>query len=222
MERYGKTAIILGATGLTGNKLLNYLLEDERYMKVKIFTRSRIDMNHDKLEEYLIDLFEMEHFKNLFTADEVFCCVGTTIKKTPDKDQYRKIDFGIPATAAKLCKENEINSFLTISSMGADQNSKFFYNRTKGEMEGAVLDMKIRKTHILRPSLIAGDRDESRPMETASKQFMKLVNPFLKGKLKKYQSIHPDEIVRTMVYLANNNYDEIILESDEIKKLATP
>lgn len=220
MERYGKTAIILGATGLTGNKLLRQLLKDERYEKVKIFTRSRLDLQDSKLEEYLIDLFEMEHFKDIFRADEVFCCVGTTMKKTPDKDQYRKIDFGIPATAAKLCKENEINSFLTISSMGANETSKFFYNRTKGEMEGAVLDMKIRKTHILRPSLIAGKRGESRPMESASKQFMKLVNPFLKGNLKKYQSIHPDEIVKTMIYLANTDYPEIILESDEIKKLA--
>ncbi|MEE2773083.1 MAG: NAD(P)H-binding protein [Bacteroidota bacterium] len=220
MQRFGKTAIILGATGLTGGVLLDLLLKDERYEQIKLFTRSRTGLKNPKIEEYLIDLFEMEQFKNLFQADEVYCCVGTTQKKTPDKDTYRQIDFGIPATAAKMAAENGIEAFLVISAMGANQNSRIFYNRTKGEMEGAVLDAKISKTHILRPALISGDREESRPAEFFGKKLMQALNPLLRGKLKKYRSIHPKEIAKSMIFLANHHFDKKILESDEIKDIA--
>ncbi|AVR44698.1 nucleoside-diphosphate sugar epimerase [Christiangramia fulva] len=220
MKSRTKSAIILGATGLTGGTLLQRLLKDDRYHKIKVFTRNHLNTKSEKLEEYLIDLFELEKFRDLFTADEVFCCVGSTQKKTPDKDTYRKVDYGIPATAATLCKQNKIPIFMVISAMGANENSSIFYNRTKGEMEGAVLDKKIDKTHILRPVLIGGEREDSRPMEKAFKKIMNLINPLLKGKFRKYQSIHPDEIVETMIYLANNSYKSVILESDEIKDVA--
>lgn len=215
-----KTAIILGATGLTGSILLEKLLEDDRYRKIKIFTRKRVEKKHPKIEEYLIDLFELEKLSDLFTADEVFCCVGSTQKKTPDKDMYRKVDFGIPATAAKLSKKNKISTFVVISAMGAKEDSHIFYNRTKGEMEGAVLEQKIPRTYIFQPSLIAGDRKESRPMEAIFKKLMKVGDHFLRGKLKKYQSIHPDSIVRAMIYVANYGHDKVRIESNEIKILA--
>ncbi|MBT8318842.1 MAG: NAD-dependent epimerase/dehydratase family protein, partial [Gramella sp.] len=113
-----KTAIILGATGLTGSILLDKLLLDNRYRKVKIFTRNHVTQKHDKIEEYLIDLFELHQFEELFMADEVYCCVGTTQSKTPDKELYRKVDYCIPATAAKLCRKNNIDTFQVISAMG--------------------------------------------------------------------------------------------------------
>lgn len=220
MKNQKKSAIILGATGLTGSKLLQRLLEDERYEKVKVFTRNHLDAKSEKLEEYLIDLFELDKFQELFHANEVYCCVGSTQKKTPDNDIYRKVDFGIPATAANLCKLNKIPVFTVISAMGANEKSNIFYNRTKGEMEGAVLEKKIKKTHILRPALIGGERKEKRPMESVFKKIMKVVDPLLKGKLKKYRSIHPDEIVEAMVFLANNSYNSVIIESEEIKEVA--
>lgn len=220
MENGRKSAIILGATGLTGGILLQRLLEDERYYKIKVFTRNHLNRENEKLEEYLIDLFELDKFQELFHADEVYCCVGSTQNKTPDNEIYRKVDFGIPATAANLCRINNIPTFMVISAMGANENSSIFYNRTKGEMEGAVLDNKLKKTHILRPALIGGDRQEKRPMESIFKKIMHFVNPLLKGKLKKYQSIHPDEIAEAMVFLANNPYASVILESDEIKAVA--
>ena len=215
-----KTAIILGATGLTGSNLLDKLLEDDRYDKIKVFTRRHVDRKHPKLEEYLIDLFELETVADLFTGDVVFCCVGTTQKKTPDKEVYRKIDFGIPATAAKLCKQNRIHTFEVISAMGADEDSRIFYNRTKGEMEGAVMDQGISRTYILRPSLIGGHREESRPFESLAKKMMNLGNKLLVGKLKKYRSIHPETITKAMIYLANNDYRKNRIESDEIKEIA--
>ncbi|MUP45029.1 NAD-dependent epimerase/dehydratase family protein [Gramella sp. BOM4] len=215
-----KTAIILGATGLTGGILLEKLVADDRYSSIKVFTRRHVDLKHDKIEEILVDLFELNSLAKLFTGDEVFCCVGSTQKKTPDEEVYRMVDFGIPATAAKLSKKNNIETFQVISSMGASENSRFFYNRTKGEMEGAVLDQAIRHTYILRPSLIGGNRDESRPFEFAWKKIMKLGDHLLVGKLKKYRSIHPETIADAMIYLANNPYRSGRIESDEIKQIA--
>lgn len=215
-----KTAIILGATGLTGGLVLDKLLEDNRYAKILVFTRNHVRQKHEKIEEYLIDLFELDQFRDLFKADEVYCCIGTTKQKTPDKETYRKIDFGIPATAAKLSKKNEIDTFQVISSMGADQNSRIFYNKVKGEMEGAVLEQKIANTYILQPSLIGGQREESRPLEAIWKKIMNIGDQLLVGKLKKYRSIHPEAIADAMIYLANNKYKSGIIHNDEIKNLA--
>ncbi|GAA4310811.1 oxidoreductase [Pontixanthobacter gangjinensis] len=215
-----KTAIILGATGLTGSLLLDKLLQDDRYRKIKIFSRSHVKQKHEKIEEYLIDLFALESVSNLFTADEVYCCIGTTRQKTPDKDTYRMIDFGIPATAAKIARNNEIRTFQVISAMGANENSKIFYNRVKGEMEGAVMEQKIANTYILQPSLIGGEREENRPMEYLWKKIMSLGDNLLVGNLKKYRSIHPEAIAKAMIYLANNEYTSGRIPSDEIKDIA--
>lgn len=215
-----KTAIILGATGLTGGLLLQKLLEDDRYSKIKLFSRSSSSITHPKIEEHLIDLFELSNYVKDFTADEVFCCIGTTTAKTPDKERYRNIDYGIPVSAAELCKTNNVPTLIIISALGADSNSRIFYNRTKGEMENAVLALNIPKTHILQPSLIGGQRDEKRPGEYFFKQLMKVFNPILIGSLKKYRIIHPETIVSAMVWLANHNFDQQRIVSDQIEEIA--
>ncbi|PKA98111.1 putative NAD(P)-binding protein [Flavobacteriaceae bacterium MAR_2009_75] len=220
MKETEKTAIILGATGLTGGRLLEFLLEDDRYGKVKLFSRSSVGFDHPKLEEHLGDLLNLSSFKNEFKADEVFCCIGTTKSKTPDKEVYEKIDYGIPVTAARLCKENKISTFVVISALGANAQSKIFYNRMKGQMEDAVLEQRIENTYILRPSLIGGKRKEKRLGEWIFKQVMKLANLVLVGGLEKYRSIEPGTIAECMLWLANNSYETNRIESDKIKELA--
>ncbi|HEY9186080.1 MAG TPA: NAD-dependent epimerase/dehydratase family protein [Salegentibacter sp.] len=215
-----KTAIILGATGLTGSYLLKRLIPDKRYGKIILFSRSATAIRSSKIEEHLIDLFELGRHRDKFKADVVFCCIGTTQNKTPNKEIYRKVDYGIPVTAAKLCAENKIENFLVISALGADPKSRFFYNQTKGEMEKAVLQQEIRNTFIFQPSLIGGERQEKRPLEFISKQLMKAANFVMFGPLKKYQSIHPDSIAKAMQKVAVDGYEKIRIESDEIKKLA--
>lgn len=160
-----KTAIILGASGLTGGLLLKKLIVDDRYESIKLFSRSSIKGLPNKVKQYIGNLLELEQFKNDFTGDEVYCCIGTTAKKTPDKSLYRDIDYGIPVATAKLAKANGINTFLVISAMGANKKSSVFYNRTKGEMEQEVLNQAIPRTSILRPSLIDGERNEQRLLE---------------------------------------------------------
>ncbi len=215
-----KTAIVLGATGLTGGILLHQLIHDDRYGKIKLFSRKSAGISHPKIEEHLINMLQLRDHADDFTADEVFCCIGTTASKTSDKDLYHKIDYGIPVSAARLCKTNTIDTFVVISALGADAKSRVFYNRTKGEMEEAVLEFDISKTHILQPSLIGGQRDEKRPGEYFFKVLMKVFNPLLIGSLKKYQTIDPETIVSAMVWLANHEFDQKRIVSDEIKEIA--
>jgi len=214
-----KTAIILGASGLTGGFVLQKLIEDERYDTIKLFSRSKIEGLPDKVQQFIGDLLELNQFKTDFTADDVYCCIGTTAKKTPDKTLYKKIDYGIPVAAAKLSKENNIPTFLVISAIGANKNSTVFYNKTKGEMENSVLKQQITNTYVLRPSLIGGDRQETRLLEKIGLVIFKVIQPLFIGKLKKYKIVNAETIAQAMIGLANTKYSEVIITSEHINKL---
>lgn len=213
-----KTAIILGATGLSGSILLKKLMNDNRYETIKLFSRKEIDGLPSKVKQFVGDILDLENFKQDFTADEVFCCIGTTAKKTPDKTLYKKIDFGIPVTAAKLSKANGIPAFLVVSALGANATSTIFYNKTKGEMEQAVLSEKIERTHILQPSIISGNRQEKRIGEKIGLFAIKLLQPLFLGKLKKYRVTEAEHIAQTMINLANSTSTKTIITSDQITK----
>lgn len=216
-----KTAIILGASGLTGGLLLKKLIVDDRYESIKLFSRSSIKGLPNKVKQYIGNLLELEQFKNDFTGDEVYCCIGTTAKKTPDKSLYRDIDYGIPVATAKLAKANGINTFLVISAMGANKKSSVFYNRTKGEMEQEVLNQAIPRTSILRPSLIDGERNEQRLLEKIGLVVFKVIQPLFIGPLKKYRIINADSIAQAMLNLANTTSNtDVIITSNDIEQLA--
>lgn len=220
MHNKQKIALVLGATGLTGSILLRLLIDDSRYGKVKVISRSPVGYSHPKLEEHLGDLLNLDDFKSVFKADEVYCCIGTTKAKTPDKRTYRRIDYGIPVAAALLAKEKCIETFLLISAIGANPRSRIFYSRVKGEMEAAVLQQALPRTFILRPALIAGKRKEKRLGEWVGRQLMKLLNLVLVGPLDKFRSIYPEDIARCMIWLANNAFERAIIPSDEIRRLS--
>ncbi|MFH4965977.1 NAD(P)H-binding protein [Gaetbulibacter sp. M235] len=215
-----KTAIIIGATGLTGSILVQKLLDDKRYKTIKLLSRTSCNIAHSKIKEHLINLFELEKYEDLFIADEVFCCIGTTKAKTPDEATYLKIDYGIPVSLAQICVKRGIKTFIVISALGANKKSKLFYNRTKGKMEEDVLREKIMNTYILQPSLITGNRTEKRSSEKIGKIFMTVLNPLLLGSLKKYRSIQAKTIVNAMIWLANNNYKSGRILSNEIQKIS--
>ena len=206
-----KTAIILGASGLTGGILLQKLIEDSRYSTIKLFSRTRIEGLPKKVIQFIGNLLDFE----------VYCCIGTTAKKTPDKKLYKKIDYGIPVAAAKLAKENDIPTFLVISAMGANKASSVFYNRTKGEMEQDVLQQGIKNTSILRPALIGGERNERRVLEKIGIVVFKIIQPLFIGPLKKYKIINAESIAQAMLNLANNTSNkEVIITSNDIIQLA--
>ncbi|MBU2938533.1 NAD(P)H-binding protein [Lacinutrix sp. C3R15] len=216
-----KTAIILGATGLTGSILLQKLIDDDRYQSILLFSRSKIEGLPGKVTQFIGDLLKLEDFKAAFKADHVFCCIGTTAKKTPDKKVYKQIDYGIPVTAAKLAKANDIDTFLVISAMGANKKSTVFYNKIKGEMEKDVLQFNIKNTFILRPSLIGGNRKETRILEKIGLAIFKIIQPLFIGKLKQYKIIEPNSIAQAMIHLANSeSHAEVILSSNDIKQIS--
>ena len=215
-----KTAIIIGATGLTGSILLEKLINDDSYDSIKLFSRSKMDGLPSKVTQFIGNLLELENFKEDFTASEVFCCIGTTSRKTPDKTMYKNIDYGIPVSAAKLAQENNIDTFLVVSALGANAKSTVFYNKTKGEMERDVLAQNIPNTYILQPSIIAGNRKETRIGEKIGLTIFKLFQPLMIGKLKKYRITKAEDIAQAMINLANSTSTKTIITSASIKLLA--
>lgn len=215
-----KSAIILGATGLTGSLLLQKLILDDNYTAIKLFSRKKIEGLPLKVKQYIGNIVDLESFKTDFTADEVFCCIGTTLKKTPNKEVYRSIDYGIPTKAAKLSKENNIETFMVISALGASAKSSLFYNKLKGEMENSVLSFSIKNTYILQPSYIQGNRVENRPLERFYDVIFPVMNIFLIGNLKKYKIIKATTIADAMHKLASIKPTIKRIESDQIKEYA--
>ena len=211
-----KTAIILGATGLTGSHLLKLLLKESEYDRIKVFTRHKLKFSYPKIEEHVIDLLKLSDHATEFTANVVFCCIGTTKAKTPDKELYRAIDYGIPVEAAKLCKQNSIKQFIVISALGANPKSKVLYNQLKGEMERDVLAQQIEHTHFLQPSLIVGNRKEKRMGEDISKRIMRLFDFLIPAR---YKMIEAKTIAQAMVQLARKPSKEHVIPSEKIREL---
>ncbi len=212
-----KTAIILGATGLTGSHLLELLLNSNDYEKVKIFTRRATGKTHSKLEEIICDVLKLEEQADKFTADEVFVCIGTTKAKTPDKKLYHAIDYGIPVSSAKLAEQNNINTFSVVSAVGADANSSIFYSRTKGEMERDILKCNIKNILIYRPSLIYGNRKDNRLGEKIGTVVIKGLQFLLFGKLKKYRAISGKDLAKALFLGVSNKGHQIIFRDEFLK-----
>jgi uncharacterized protein YbjT (DUF2867 family) len=216
-----KSAILLGASGLTGSYVLEKLINDSNYDEIIVFSRSSLDVEHSKLKVIECDLLNLEDQKDFFNADEVFVCIGTTNNKTPNKKLYREIDFGIPVTAAQLCRENKIDTIIVISSLGASSKSSVFYTKTKGEMEESILEMEIPNTYLLRPAIIMGRRKEKRVGETLGKMITFLINPLLSGSLKKYRGIDAEIIAQAMINLCNGRTNpKAIIESNIIWEIS--
>jgi uncharacterized protein YbjT (DUF2867 family) len=212
-----KTAIILGASGLVGSKLLRLLLEDETYTNVVAYVRKPLELDHEKLEVRERDLLDESAFADA-RCDDLFCCIGTTQAKTPDLTEYRKIDYGIPVNAARSALNLGMQRCLVISSMGAKVDSRTFYLRVKGQMEEALMKMGISELHILRPSLLLGDREEFRFGERVFAFLMKLFRWFIP---KRYRAIEADQVAGAMMKLTGMDYPEVLVESDEIRRLAS-
>jgi len=212
-----KTATVLGATGLIGGQLVSLLLDDPHFSKVRVVGRRSTGISHKKLSEKLGDLFDERFLKKAITGDVVFCCIGTTQAKTPDLKIYRKIDFGIPVNSIAAAKKNGAEQFLVVSSMGANAKSRVFYNRTKGHMEEALLKSNLKKVNIFRPSMLLGDRSETRVMESIGKLLFRVAHNFLP---KRYRGIESETVAMAMIEVAKTKPDQQIFQSDEIQNWA--
>jgi len=212
-----KTAVILGGSGLTGKKLTRILLADRRYGSVVLLLRKPLHFIHEKLVQHVFDFDNPD--PGLLKGDELFCCLGSTINEAGSKDAFTHVDRDIVVALARLAQEQGIKKIGVISSMGANTNSRFFYNRVKGEMERDILKISFEKCILLRPSLLVGIRKKKRFGEQFAASLMTTFSPFIP---KKYRPIDSADVALTMARIMNN--EEItgnhIVESDEIRLVA--
>ena len=192
-----RTALIAGASGLVGSSLLKLLLADEEYQKIISIGRRTLDIEHPKLEQHVISFEKLDDLK--ITIDAVFCCLGTTIKKAGSKDAFRKVDFEFPLLLEQFASKNGAKSFHIITAMGADSKSSVFYNSVKGEIEDELTSSTIDQVEIYRPSLLLGDRGESRIMEALGQKFMKAASFLFVGGLKNYKAIPVENVANFML-----------------------
>ncbi|MEC5142563.1 oxidoreductase [Chitinophaga sp. 212800010-3] len=213
-----KTAIVIGATGLTGTHLVAALLQDPAFSKVKVLVRQPWAHARPKLESIIVDFDDEAALASVLQGDILFCCIGTTIKKAGSQENFRAVDYAIPVRCATIAYTQGVSQFLVISSIGANERSRNFYLRTKGEMEVAVQDIKFQSLAIFRPSFLLGQRQEFRPGEWISKYLILLFYFLLQGKWKKYRGIKAATVANAMMIAAKEAIGGVsIYESDAIQ-----
>ncbi len=205
-----KTAIIIGATGLVGSKLLQQLLADQEFATIKIFVRRTTGINHPKLEEHVIDFDRLVDVRTQVTGDVLFSCLGTTLKQAGSKDKQFKVDFTYQYEFAQAASENGVPAFVLISSASADANSMFFYTKIKGQLEDAIKKLDFDKTIIIQPSVLEGDRDNERVGEKISANIINGLGMFLPF-LKKYCSISGEQVARAMIYFYKEDNESRVM-----------
>lgn len=213
-----KKALIVGGTGLIGGYCLQTLLEDPKYAEVIALVRNPLPTTHPKLKIVRIKFDNLEHELAGIEAHDVFCCLGTTIKKAGSQEAFQKVDFTLVVTVAKLMRKQGAEQFLVISSMGADKDAKVCYSRVKGEMEPAVENVDYPCLRIIRPSLLLGPREEIRLGEKIGSILTPVLQPFMLGSLKKYRPVQAESVARFMVKVAHEKIasDVHVYESDMI------
>jgi uncharacterized protein YbjT (DUF2867 family) len=208
-----KTALIAGASGLVGSALLNLLLMDEKYDKIKILVRKPLEVSHPKLEQIIYDYNKPEN--ESFNADVVYCCLGTTIKKAGSQQAFRAVDYDYPLQIAEAAIKNGVKAFAVITAIGANSSSRIFYNRVKGEVENKLKDIPFEKLLIFRPSMLLGPRNEFRFGEAAGKMFMKIFGFLFPAKLK---AVHATQVAASMIYYVDKASGGItVVESDAMQ-----
>ena len=219
-QKMNKRAIIIGASGLIGKELLTLLLTHQEFENIKVYVRKPLNIQHQKLTEIITDFSNIQELNNSIDGDVIFCCLGSTKSKTPDLNEYRKIDHDYPLFFAKEGLKNGLKQFHLISALGADSKSSNFYTKMKGETEDELKDLPIPSIYIYQPSFLSGNRTENRPLEKVVLFFMKLIDPLLVGGFKKYQSINAITVAKAMINESIKNKKGIFVhKSDQIKEL---
>ena len=216
-----KTALVFGSTGLVGGHLLDQLIKNENYNKIKLFVRSEIIINDLKVEIVKTDFNNMQKHKEEMTGDHCYFCIGTTKQNSPDKDEYRRVELDLPKQIAQITKSNSVNSFVFVSSGYADPNSSGDYLKFKGLVEEELKRLSFNKLGIMRPSFLIGDRKEKRLGEKLGIFVFKLLSPLFLGPLKKMKPIQSEKVAKAMIKIANVNLGKTIFESDEIVELTS-
>ena len=214
-----KTALLFGSSGLIGGHLLNMLIQNNGYSKIKIFVRTEPEINDSKIEIIKTDFNNLKNHIEDIKGDDCFFCIGTTKKNSPDKNEYKRIERDLPVEIAQIAKANSINSFVYVSSGFADPKNSGAYLRYKGEVEEELKKLNFTKLVIMRPSFLMGNRKEKRFGEKIGIFLFKLLSPLFLGPLKKMKPIHSEKVAKAMIKVANEDIQQSVFESNEIANL---
>ena len=214
-----KTALVFGSSGLIGGHLLNELIQNDNYSKIKLFVRSDHGSNDSKTEIIKTDFNNLENHREDIKGDDCFFCIGTTKQNSPDKNEYKRVELEVPKQIAQIAKSNLVNSFVFISSGYADPKSSGDYLKFKGEVEEELKRLNFPKLGIMRPSFLLGDRKEKRVGEKIGIFVFKLLSPLFLGPLKKMKPIHSATVAKAMIISANEKLEKKVFESNEIAEL---
>lgn len=213
--------IIVGASGLIGSNLLSQLITSEDITEITILVRKQLGISNPKLKEIVIDFENLNEYASQIQGDILFCCLGTTKSKTPNAQEYRRIDLDYPLSLAKISLQNRVSQFHLVSSMGANPESNSAYLKLKGELETELKKLNIKSIHIYQPSFLEGNRHEKRPIEKIMLPLMKLINPLLLGNWENYRSIKAETVAKAMINQSKKELTGIFTyQSKQIKELA--
>jgi uncharacterized protein YbjT (DUF2867 family) len=215
-----RTALVFGSTGLIGNLLVEELVGSGKYSAIKTFVRQPTGISEPKVEEIVMDFSVPEATSTKITGNDLFICLGTTIKKAGSIMNMEKVDRDLPVSIAEIASKNGVRKIAVVSSIGARAGSGNYYLRIKGEMEDRILDMNYDNIAIIRPSMLLGERNERRVGEFVGKVVMKTVSPLLAGKLKRYRAIHGRDVARAMISILQVEKEKKIFESDELQRIS--
>jgi uncharacterized protein YbjT (DUF2867 family) len=216
-----KSVLLVGATGLVGGELLTFLLNHPGYEKVKVFIRKPMKINHPKLEQINVDFDKLHQYREHFNVNDVYCCLGTTIKKAGSQEAFRQVDYEYPLGLAKLAVESDVERFLIITAMGADKSSNVFYNRVKGEVEEELRNSGIGTLHIFRPSLLLGEREEFRLGEKLAILLSPILSFAMIGGLRKYKPIQANNVAKAMFLTGQTKVcGTFVYPSDDIQQIS--
>ena len=215
-----KTALVIGSSGLIGSELLDLLLASSNYAKVITFVKRDTGIQHAKLTQHIIDFDQPEAYHKLVVGDDLFCTIGTTIKKAGSKDAFRTVDFEYPKQFAIYAIENKVKNFYLVSSLDANAKSANFYLKTKGEIQDFLKTCTFESVSILQPSLLIGNRTEFRLGEKVGAFFMKAFSFVFQGNFKKYKPIEAVTVAKALVEIGKKESKGFtIYKSDEIQEI---
>ena len=214
-----KTALIFGSSGLVGQQLVQQLIQNNSYQKIKLFVRKNPNIQNPKIEIIETQFDNLEILLPDIKGDDCFFCIGTTKKNSPDKTEYQRVELDLPKKIANLAKQNKIQSFIFISSGYANSKSSGDYLRYKGLVEEELISLKFDNLGILRPSFLLGNRKEKRIGEKIGIIIFQILSPLMRGPLKRMKPIHVKTVAGAMIKIAQSKLNQTIFESDEIVKL---
>ncbi|MDX1961105.1 MAG: NAD(P)H-binding protein [Leptospiraceae bacterium] len=211
---------VIGSTGLIGKELVEILDNSLEIEKIYLPVRNLKAVASNKIHIEVVDFQKLENSKHLFESDVVFCCLGTTMAKAKTREKFREVDFDFVMNSAKRAKAMKVSKFFVVTALGSDKNSMIFYNRVKAEVESELTKLEFPFLGIIRPSLLLGSREETRPGEKLGEIVGGIFSFAMVGPLKRYRPIEGRTVAKAMYKLSKENRTGTqIFESEELQEL---